>query len=96
MAIDSSMSMSRMGGSEQQVALSVSCEELQSLSQSKLLALQAEMEQLIQMLNGDLVQELARREELDYEKEVKNRFITMLVQLQVGYWRVGVGGSIQG
>uniref|UniRef100_A0A915EQC4 Fasciculation and elongation protein zeta-2 n=1 Tax=Ditylenchus dipsaci TaxID=166011 RepID=A0A915EQC4_9BILA len=63
-------------------ALSVTDEELTSLPQSKLMALSSEMEQLIQVYNMDLVNELAHRDELEYEKEVKNKFITLLVNLQ--------------
>lgn len=40
------------------------------------------MEELIQAYNMDLVNELAHRDELEYEKEVKNKFITLLVNIQ--------------
>uniref|UniRef100_A0A914CAI3 Fasciculation and elongation protein zeta-2 n=2 Tax=Acrobeloides nanus TaxID=290746 RepID=A0A914CAI3_9BILA len=63
-------------------ALDVTPEELSSLPQSKLLTLFSEMEQLIQLYNAELVTELAHRDELEYEKEVKNKFITLLVQIQ--------------
>lgn len=56
--------------------------ELKSLPQSKLLALTSEMDQIIQAYNMDLVNELALRDELEYEKEVKNKFITLLVNIQ--------------
>lgn len=56
--------------------------ELNALPQSKLLALTSELEQLIQLHNADLVNELARRDELEYEKEVRNKFITLLVAIQ--------------
>jgi hypothetical protein len=46
------------------------------------MALASEMETLIQVYNMDLVNELAHRDELEYEKEVKNRFITLLVNIQ--------------
>ncbi|KAI6237187.1 Unc-76 [Aphelenchoides besseyi] len=63
-------------------AISLSAEELTALPQSKLLALSNEMEQLILNHNSELVAELARRDELEYEKEVKNKFITLLVNIQ--------------
>lgn len=63
-------------------AISLSSDELNNLPKSKLLALSAEMEQLILVHNSELVAELARRDELEYEKEVKNKFITLLVAIQ--------------
>lgn len=56
--------------------------ELNSLSQSKLMALSTEMENLIQAYNADLVTALAQRDEMEYEKEVKNKFITLLLDIQ--------------
>lgn len=56
--------------------------EITTMSQSKLMALCTEMEQLIMQNNADLVSELAHRDELEYEKEVKNTFITLLVSIQ--------------
>lgn len=52
------------------------------MAQSKLLALATEMEQLIVTYGSELVAELNHRDELEYEKEVKNKFITLLVGLQ--------------
>lgn len=52
------------------------------LSQSKLLSIANEMEELIQAYNMNLVNELAHRDEFEYEKEVKNKFITLLVNIQ--------------
>ncbi|KAI6228781.1 Unc-76 [Aphelenchoides fujianensis] len=63
-------------------ACSMTADELNALPQSKLLALSAEMEQMILTHNTELVAELARRDELEYEKEVKNKFITLLVNIQ--------------
>lgn len=40
------------------------------------------MEHMIQAYNMNLVNELAQRDELEYEKEVKNKFITLLVNIQ--------------
>ncbi|KAH7725099.1 UNC-76 protein [Aphelenchoides avenae] len=60
----------------------VPIEELNSLSQSKLMALSTEMENLIQAYNADLVTALAQRDEMEYEKEVKNKFITLLLDIQ--------------
>ncbi|CAD5231995.1 unnamed protein product [Bursaphelenchus xylophilus] len=63
-------------------ALSFSKEDLTQMSQSKLLALSTEMENLIITYNSELVSELARRDELEYENEIKNKFITLLVGIQ--------------
>jgi hypothetical protein len=63
-------------------ALNVTSEELSTLPQSKLLTLMAEMEQLIMVYNAELVSELAHRDEMIYEKEVKNKFVTLLVKIQ--------------
>lgn len=40
------------------------------------------MEHMIQAYNMNLVNELAHRDELEYEKELKNKFITLLVNIQ--------------
>lgn len=62
--------------------ISFTWSELSNMSHSKLLALTTEMEQLILLHNSELVAELAHRDELEYEKEVKNKFITLLVNIQ--------------
>lgn len=56
--------------------------ELNALSQSKLLSIGNEMEEMIQTYNMNLVNELANRDEFEYEKEIKNKFITLLVNIQ--------------
>ncbi|PIO67019.1 FEZ-like protein [Teladorsagia circumcincta] len=56
--------------------------DLNELSYSKLVTLNAEMEQLIQVYNESLVDELAHRDELEYEKEMKNTFISLLLSIQ--------------
>lgn len=66
----------------QAVALAASPDNLQSLSYSRLLALSAELEQLIQVYNDSLVEQLAHRDELEYEKEMKNTFISLLLSIQ--------------
>ena len=38
---------------------------------------------LIKDLSNVLIDELAKRDELDYEKEIKNTFITRLLNIQV-------------
>ncbi|CAI4224649.1 unnamed protein product [Auanema sp. JU1783] len=63
-------------------ALASNPENLQELSYSKLVTLNAEMEQLIQVYNESLVEELAHRDELEYEKEMKNSFISLLLSIQ--------------
>uniref|UniRef100_A0A158Q7E3 FEZ-like protein n=1 Tax=Elaeophora elaphi TaxID=1147741 RepID=A0A158Q7E3_9BILA len=57
-------------------------EDLESFTYSRLLALSAEMEQLIQVYNDSLVEQLAHRDELEYEKEMKNTFISLLLSIQ--------------
>ncbi|VDD87659.1 unnamed protein product [Enterobius vermicularis] len=66
----------------QTTALTSDPQNLQSLSYSKLVALCAEMEQLIQVYNESLVEQLAHRDELEYEKEMKNTFISLLLSIQ--------------
>ncbi|OUC39763.1 FEZ-like protein [Trichinella nativa] len=56
--------------------------ELQELPYKRLLALQLELETMIQIYNESLVQELALRDELEYEKELKNTFISLLLGIQ--------------
>jgi hypothetical protein len=51
-------------------------------SQSKLMTIISEMEQIIQLYNEELVRELARRDEFEYEKEIRNKFITLLISVQ--------------
>ncbi|VDN91489.1 unnamed protein product [Brugia pahangi] len=66
----------------QAVAITSNSENLESFSYSRLLALSAEMEQLIQVYNDSLVEQLAHRDELEYEKEMKNTFISLLLSIQ--------------
>lgn len=53
------------------------------MTYAKLVALQSEMESLIQAYNESLVQELALKDELEYEKELKNTFISFQLSIQV-------------
>ncbi|VDN03400.1 unnamed protein product [Thelazia callipaeda] len=66
----------------QATAITSNPENLESFSYSRLLALSAEMEQLIQVYNDSLVEQLAHRDELEYEKEMKNSFISLLLSIQ--------------
>jgi predicted restriction endonuclease len=45
-------------------------------------ALHSELESLIQVYNEALVQELALKDEMEYEKELKNTFISLLLAVQ--------------
>lgn len=56
--------------------------ELQTLSISQLNELYMEMEMLIRELSETLINELALRDELEYEKELKNTFISLLLAVQ--------------
>ncbi|KFD59007.1 hypothetical protein M514_00170 [Trichuris suis] len=57
-------------------------ESLELLSYKKLLVLHSELETLIQVFNENLVQELALRDEYEFEKELKNTFISLLLSIQ--------------
>ncbi|CAD7087112.1 unnamed protein product [Hermetia illucens] len=57
-------------------------EKLQSLTISQLNELYMEMEILIREFSETLISELALRDELEYEKELKNTFISLLLAVQ--------------
>ncbi|XP_034115100.1 fasciculation and elongation protein zeta-2 [Drosophila albomicans] len=57
-------------------------EKLQYLSSTQLNELYMEMEMLIQELSETLINELALRDELEFEKELKNSFISLLLAVQ--------------
>lgn len=58
------------------------CVELQTLKTSQLNELYLEMEVLIREFSETLISELALRDELEYEKELKNTFISLLLAVQ--------------
>ncbi|KAM4651414.1 fasciculation and elongation protein zeta-1 isoform 1-T1 [Discoglossus pictus] len=55
---------------------------LQHMANSELLELLDRVERAICDYSEELVQQLARRDELEFEKEVKNSFITALIEVQ--------------
>lgn len=57
-------------------------EKLRSLSITQLNELYMEMEVLIREFSETLISELALRDELEYEKELKNTFISLLLAVQ--------------
>ncbi|XP_054898363.1 fasciculation and elongation protein zeta-2 isoform X3 [Poeciliopsis prolifica] len=57
-------------------------DRLRSLSAAELLQCLTEMEVNIRRFSEELVQQLAVRDELDFEKEVKNSFISALIDVQ--------------
>ncbi|XP_037940504.1 fasciculation and elongation protein zeta-2-like [Teleopsis dalmanni] len=57
-------------------------EKLQYLNTTQLNELYMEMEVLIQELSETLINELALRDELEFEKELKNSFISLLLAVQ--------------
>ncbi|KAM4651415.1 fasciculation and elongation protein zeta-1 isoform 2-T2 [Discoglossus pictus] len=57
-------------------------EGLQHMANSELLELLDRVERAICDYSEELVQQLARRDELEFEKEVKNSFITALIEVQ--------------
>jgi len=52
------------------------------MSSGALCELYDEMDSLVRELSEELVLELARRDELEYEKELKNQFISLLLSVQ--------------
>ena len=58
--------------------------DLQKLSLGALNELLEETECMIKDYSETLIQELAYRDELEYEKELKNQFISLLLSIQVG------------
>lgn len=56
--------------------------ELRDLSLSQLNELYMELEVLIREFSETLITELALRDELEYEKELKNTFISLLLAVQ--------------
>ncbi|XP_073176824.1 fasciculation and elongation protein zeta-1 isoform X3 [Lepidochelys kempii] len=59
-----------------------SYEGLEQMSVSELVELLDNVEGAIRDYSEELVQQLARRDELEFEKEVKNSFITVLIEVQ--------------
>ncbi|KAL0627072.1 Fasciculation and elongation protein zeta-1 [Plecturocebus cupreus] len=59
-----------------------SYEGLRHMSGSELTDLLDQVEGAIRDFSEELVQQLARRDELEFEKEVKNSFITVLIEVQ--------------
>ncbi|XP_028294976.1 fasciculation and elongation protein zeta-2-like isoform X2 [Gouania willdenowi] len=57
-------------------------ERLRQLSVSELTQTLEEVESAIRRYSEELIQALALRDELDYEKEVKNSFISLLIDVQ--------------
>lgn len=57
-------------------------ENLQNTSYKQLVALKIELEALVDVYNEELVGELAKRDEFEYEKETKNSFISQLLAVQ--------------
>lgn len=55
---------------------------LEEMSFSELSELLDRVEGAIRDYSEELVQQLARRDELEFEKEVKNSFITVLIEVQ--------------
>lgn len=56
--------------------------ELRTLTMGQLNELYMEMEMLIKEFSETLINELALRDELEYEKEMKNTFISLLLAVQ--------------
>ncbi|KAK0171633.1 hypothetical protein PV328_005063 [Microctonus aethiopoides] len=56
--------------------------KLKQLSSSELIGVLGEMEALVGALSETLIAELALRDELEFEKELKNQFISLLLAVQ--------------
>ena len=57
-------------------------EKLKSLTVDQLQDLNEDLEYKVQRHSEVLISELARRDELEFEKEIKNRFISLMLQIQ--------------
>lgn len=57
-------------------------EKLENLTSSQLNELYLDLERLVQRDSEVLIQELALRDELEYDKELKNQFISLLLGIQ--------------
>lgn len=64
------------------IFLSFLAAELKALNLTQLNELYMEMEELIRDYSETLIAELALRDELEYEKELKNTFISLLLAVQ--------------
>jgi hypothetical protein len=65
-----------------QARISATKESIEGMKTSSLCELYDEMDGLVRELSEELVQQLARRDELEYEKELKNQFISLLLSIQ--------------
>ncbi|XP_023682369.1 fasciculation and elongation protein zeta-2 isoform X1 [Paramormyrops kingsleyae] len=75
--------LSQEGHSLQRSCTSSSYEErLKHMSVAELNELLEEVEMEIRQYSEELIQQLALRDELDFEKEVKNSFISVLIEVQ--------------
>ncbi|CAG0878649.1 unnamed protein product [Darwinula stevensoni] len=57
-------------------------DKLEGLSMSQLNELYAELEMMIKEYSETLIDQLALRDELEFEKEIKNQFISLLLSIQ--------------
>ncbi|XP_022703982.1 uncharacterized protein LOC111268967 isoform X2 [Varroa jacobsoni] len=65
-----------------QIAGLIRSDRLRSLSIAELVEVYSALEREVQSLSETLVAELAQRDELDFEKETKNTFISLLLTVQ--------------
>ncbi|XP_003743573.1 fasciculation and elongation protein zeta-2 [Galendromus occidentalis] len=65
-----------------QIAGLIRSDHIKSLSVAELVEVHSALEREIQTLSETLVAELAQRDELDFEKETKNTFISLLLTVQ--------------
>ncbi len=57
--------------------------KLEELSINELTQILSDIELLVRDLSEELVNDLSVRDELEYEKELKNTFISLLLSIQV-------------
>uniref|UniRef100_A0A8C4R5I9 Fasciculation and elongation protein zeta 1 (zygin I) n=1 Tax=Eptatretus burgeri TaxID=7764 RepID=A0A8C4R5I9_EPTBU len=70
-------------GALKRSSIAKACDDgLRCLSSGELCELLEEMEGAVQHFSQELVQQLALRDELEFEKEVKNSFISALIEVQ--------------
>lgn len=65
-----------------QIAGLIRSDRLRTLSAAELVEVHSALEREVQSLSETLVAELAQRDELDFEKETKNTFISLLLTVQ--------------
>ncbi len=72
--------------SSRMVSEALAGRRLEELSTNELTQILSDVELLVRELSEELVADLGVRDELEYEKELKNTFISLLLSIQVRIW----------